>query len=200
METEVELDDSKEIIGFRHKWTFDEMYTSFAVEGLDTNGDGIYSEEELKPLAEANIESLMEFEYFTFPFIGDEKVALKDPVDYRMEYKDKLLTLSFTVPLVTPVPYEKIEDFSLAVYDPEMYVSLTFNDKAPVKIVSAKPVGCTAHVGESAAEAKDSIPSQPGENPVRSARQERRRLARAAQARSLRLLQYAERIIIECKS
>jgi len=206
METEVEMGDSKEILGFRHKWTFDETYTSFAVEGLDANGDGLYSEEELKPLAEANVESLKEFEYFTFPFIGDEKVALKDPVDYRMEYKDKLLTLYFTVPLVTPVPYEKIEDFSLAVYDPEMYVSLTFNDKAPVKIVSAKPVGCTAHVGESAAEAKDSIPSQPGENtdpsgsPVRSARQERRRLAGAAQARSLRFLQYADRVTIECES
>ena len=46
-----------------------------------------------------------------------------------MEYKAKLLTLYFTVPLVTPVPYEKIKDFSLAVYDPEMYVSLTFNQK-----------------------------------------------------------------------
>ena len=205
METEVEMGDSKEILGFRHKWTFDEGYTSFAIDGLDANGDGIYSEEELRPLAKENVEALKEFEYFTFPFVGAEKGALKDPVDYRMEYKDKLLTLYFTVPLAAPVPYEKIEDFSLAVYDPGMYVALTFNEKAPVKIVSAKPVGCTAHVEESAAEAKDTSPSQPGENadpsssPVRSARQERRRLARAAQERSLRLLQYAERIIIECK-
>ena len=58
METEVELGDSKEILGFRHKWTFDEMYTSFAVEGLDANGDGLYSEEELKPLAKTNVEAL----------------------------------------------------------------------------------------------------------------------------------------------
>jgi ABC-type uncharacterized transport system substrate-binding protein len=206
MEAEVEMGDSKEILGLRHKWTFDEGYTNFAIDGLDANGDGIHNEEELTPLAKTNVEALKQFEYFTFPFIGDEKVALKDPVDDRMEYKDKLLTLYFTVPLLTPVPYEKIEDFGLAVYDPEMYVALTFNDKAPVKIVSAKPVGCTAHVGESAAEAKDSIPSQPGESsdpsgsPVKSAREERRRLARAAQARSLRLLQYADRITIECKS
>ena len=39
----------------------------------------IYSEEELKPLAKTNVEALKEFEYFTFPFIGDEKVALKEP-------------------------------------------------------------------------------------------------------------------------
>jgi len=157
METEVELGDSKEIIGFRHKWTFDETYTSFAVEGLDANGDGLYSEEELKPLAKTNVEALKEFEYFTFPFIGDKKVAVKEPVDYRMEYKDKLLTLSFTVPLVTPVPYEKIKDFSLAVYDPEMYVSLTFNEKTPVRIVSAKPVACTAHVRDGSSQLGDNI-------------------------------------------
>jgi ABC-type uncharacterized transport system substrate-binding protein len=157
METEVEMGDSKEILGFRHKWTFDEMYTSFAVEGLDANGDGLYSEEELKPLAKTNVESLKEFEYFTFPFIGDKKVALKEPVDYRMEYKDKLLLLYFTVPLVTPVPHEKIKDFSLAVYDPEMYVSLTFNEKTPVRIVSAKPVACTAHARDGSSHLGDNL-------------------------------------------
>jgi ABC-type uncharacterized transport system substrate-binding protein len=204
METEVELGDSKEILGFRHKWTFDEMYTSFGVEGLDTNGDGIYSKEEFQPLAKTNVEALKEFEHFTFPFVGEEKVALKDPVDYRMEYKDKLLTFYFTVPLAAPVPHEKIEDFSLAVFDPGMYVALTFNDKMPVKIVSAKPVGCTAHIEESSAVGKDSIPSKPGENtdpsvdPVKRAREERRRLTRAAMARSLPLLQYVDRVIIEC--
>jgi len=146
MEMDVELDDHREIISFRHKWTFDEAYAAFAVEGLATNGDGLYSEEELKPLAQTNIEALKDFEYFTFPFIGDKKLALKDPVDYRLEYKDKLLTLYFTVPLATPVPYEKIQDFSVAVYDPTIYVSLTFAGGAPIKIVSAQPVPCTAHV------------------------------------------------------
>ena len=37
------------------------MYSEFAVNGLDTNGDGIYSEQELQPLAQTNIEALKEF-------------------------------------------------------------------------------------------------------------------------------------------
>jgi ABC-type uncharacterized transport system substrate-binding protein len=204
METDVELGDHKEITGFRHKWTFDEAYTAFAVEGLDTNGDGLYSEDELKPLAQTNIEALKEFEYFTFAFVGDEKLALKDPVDYRMEYKDKLLTLYFTAPLATPVPYEKIQAFSVAVYDPEMYVSLTFADNAPVKIVSAKPVPCTAHVGDSAADPKDSSPSQRGENlPPGLARPPRRHVGifRPTRDPSGSIgSQYGDRITIECKS
>ena len=198
METDVVLGDHKEIISFRHKWTFDEAYTAFAVEGLDTNGDGLYSEEELKPLAQTNIEALKDFEYFTFPFIGDKKLALKDPVDYRLEYKDKLLTLYFTVPLATPVPYEKIQDFSVAVYDPGMYVSLTFADNAPVKIVSAKPVPCTAHVSSPFQRGGNLLPGLP-----RLPEQSRRHTGIFRPARDAVgsiASEDADRVTIECRS
>ena len=187
METEVVLGPDKEITGFRHKWTFDEGYTSFAIDGLDTNGDGIYSEEELKPLAQTNIQALKEFEYFTFPFMGETKVKVKEPVDYRLDYKNKLLTLTFTLPLEQPVPYNKLKDFTFAVYDPGMYVSLTFTGKTPVRIASAKPVPCAASVGDRATKAKvkETTLSQLGENIDPS---------------SNLGYQYAERVTIQCKS
>ena len=189
METEVVLGPDKEITGFRHKWTFDEGYTSFAIDGLDTNGDGIYSEDELKPLAQTNIEALKEFEYFTFPFIKETKLPTKAPVDYRLEYKNKLLTLTFTLPLEKPVPSNKIEDFSFAVYDPGMYVSLTFSGKTPVRIASAKPVACAARVGDrdaakAKAKVKETTLSQLGEN---------------IDPASNLGYQYAERVTISCK-
>ena len=187
METEVVLSPEKEITGFRHKWTFDEGYTNFAIDGLDTNGDGIYSEEELKPLAQTNIEALKEFDYFTFPFMGETKVKAKEPVDYRLDYKDKRLTLTFTLPLEQPVPFSKIKDFSFAVYDPGMYVSLTFTGKTPVRIASAKPVPCAVSVGNRATKAKvkETTLSQLGENIDPS---------------SNLGYQYAERVTIQCKS
>ena len=49
--SEILLGPNHQIIGIRHAWTFDEFYTAMAVEGLDTNKDGIYSKEELQPLA-----------------------------------------------------------------------------------------------------------------------------------------------------
>ena len=189
VETEVVLGPGKEITGFRHKWTFDEGYTSFAIDGLDTNGDGVYSEEELKPLAQTNIEALKEFEYFTFPFIGETKLPTKAPVDYRLDYKDKLLTLTFTLPLEKPIAHDKIGDFSFAVYDPGMYVSLTFSGKEPVRIASAKPVACAARVGDrdaakAKAKVKETTLSRLGENIDPS---------------SNLGYQYAERVTIQCK-
>ncbi len=184
VETEILTGPNQEITGFRHKWTFDEMYTEFAVEGLDTNGDGIYSEEELKPLAQTNVEALKEFEYFTFAFLGKEKLTLQEPAPgYRLEYKNKLLTLYFTLPLGKPVPRNKISEFNFAVYDPGMYVAMTFDKKAPVKIASAKPFPCRAHIGTRPSE-QDANAAQLGEN--------------IDPASNLGLL-FAERVTIDCK-
>ena len=53
--SEILLNPDCQIVGIRHAWTFDEFYSAMAVQGLDTNGDGVFSADELKPLAEANI-------------------------------------------------------------------------------------------------------------------------------------------------
>lgn len=76
------------ISGFRHKWTFDEFYTAMAIEGLDTNKDGIYSREELAELAKVNMEGLKEFAYFTHPRLGEKRLALTEAKDYWLEYAD----------------------------------------------------------------------------------------------------------------
>ncbi len=184
VETEIVTGPNQEITGFRHKWTFDEMYSEFAVQGLDTNGDGIYSQEELQPLAQTNVEALKEFEYFTFAFLGKDKLPLKEPApDYRLEYKKKLLTLYFTLPLASPVPRNKITEFSFAIYDPGMYVAMTLNKKAPVKIASAKPLPCRAHIGSRPSE-QDANAAQLGEN---------------IDPASNLGLQFAERVTIDCK-
>jgi ABC-type uncharacterized transport system substrate-binding protein len=86
--SEIVLGPNHQITGIRHSWTFDEFYTAMAVEGLDTNKDGVYSKEELAPLAKVNVESLKEFDYFTFVhFDGedDKLIKLKPPVDYWID-------------------------------------------------------------------------------------------------------------------
>jgi len=77
------------IVGFRHAWTFDEYYTAMAIDGLDTNKDGVYSREELAELATVNVEALKEFSYFTFPKLKDQELAVGVPKDYFLEHADR---------------------------------------------------------------------------------------------------------------
>ena len=90
------------ITGVRHAWTFDEMFTTYALQGLASKTKGVYTREELAPLAQTNVESLKEFNFFTFAKADGKKQKFVEPVDYFLEYKDSELTLHFMLPLKTP--------------------------------------------------------------------------------------------------
>jgi len=148
VQTEVLFDDAGAITGFRHKWIFDEYYTAFALQGMDRDGDGQYSAAELEPLASTNIESLGEFDYFTFAELGDADLAREDPVDYRLEYDDSLLTLHFTLPLAEPVPAASAGQFRFSVYDPTYFVAFSLSPQTPVTLASSAPDECAADISD----------------------------------------------------
>ena len=126
------------ITGVRHAWTFDDMFSTYALQGIETGTKGVYSHEELAPLAQTNVESLKEFGFFTFAKADGRKEKFQEPVDYYLEYKDGLLTLHFTLPLKTPV---KSKELVLDVFDREFFIDFKYADKDPIKLVGA-PAAC----------------------------------------------------------
>jgi len=126
------------VTGVRHAWTFDDMFTTYALQGIETKTKGAYSREELTPLAQTNVESLKEFAYFTFAKADGKKEKFVDPVDYYLEYKDSALTLHFTLPLRAPV---KPKELVVEVFDPSFFIDFTLADKNPIKLVGA-PATC----------------------------------------------------------
>lgn len=134
------------VTGLQHKWSFDDMYTAMAIQGLDVNGDGTYSREELAELAKVNIDGLKEFGYFTVAKLGDKVVKSKDPTDYHLEYKDSVLSLYFTLPFEQPVLADA-PNFNFAVFDETFFIAFDFVKENPVKLSAGAPAGCMASVG-----------------------------------------------------
>lgn len=134
------------VTGVRHAWTFDEMFSAFAIQGLEQKTKGTFSREELEPLAKVNVELLKEYAYFTYARIDGKrrKDAFVDPVDYYLDYdpKETVLTLHFTLPFKTPV---KTKALQLEIYDPEFFIDFALAEKDPVRLVSA-PAQCNATV------------------------------------------------------
>jgi ABC-type uncharacterized transport system substrate-binding protein len=126
------------VTGVRHAWVFDDMFSAYALQGIETKTKGVYSREELSSLAQTNVESLKEFAYFTFAKADGKKEKFEEPIDYYLEYKDAVLTLHFTLPLKTPV---KPKELALEVFDPTFFVDFKFADKSPFKLVGA-PAAC----------------------------------------------------------
>lgn len=130
------------VTGFTHKWTFDEMYAAMAVQGLDANNDGTYDRNELAELAQVNIDGLKEFDYFTFPRLGNMALKLGAPKDYWLEYVNGQLSLFMTMPLDQPVLAEA-EGLNLAIYDPSFFIAFDFAKENAVRLAGA-PAGCQA--------------------------------------------------------
>lgn len=128
------------IYGIRHSWTFDEMYSSFATQGLGADGKPP-TKAQLAPLAKTNVESLAEFQYFTVAKTGPKMYEFGDPVDYELEADDKkLVTLRFTLPLKDKVSAKK--PFTFMVYDPTYFVSFELAKDNPITM-SGAPAGCS---------------------------------------------------------
>jgi ABC-type uncharacterized transport system substrate-binding protein len=135
------------ILGVRHAWEFDEMYSAFAVQGLGNDGKPP-TREELAPLAKTNVESLAEFDYFTYAKQNNAKAPFGPPQDVSLEANDKkIVTLRFFLPLEKPASAKK--PFSFQVYDPTYFVSFALEKKDPVKLAKA-PAGCSVSLVEPA--------------------------------------------------
>jgi ABC-type uncharacterized transport system substrate-binding protein len=129
----------------RHAWTFDDMFSVFATQGIEAKKKGQFTREELAPLAEVNVTSLKEYDFFTYASANGARVEFKEPAaGYYLDFhpKETVLTLHFTLPLKTPV---KAEDLTVEVYDREFFVDFSFAKKDAVKLVGA-PAQCKLSV------------------------------------------------------
>lgn len=143
--SEVLFTPDGKIKGVRHAWTFDEMYSAFALQGLGKDGKPP-SREELAPLAKTNAESLAEFDYFTFAKYQNAKTAFGPPEDVWLEANDKrIVTMHFTLPLEKPLPSNK--PFSFQTYDPTYFVAFDF-EKQNAATLAGAPAGCSTSVVE----------------------------------------------------
>jgi ABC-type uncharacterized transport system substrate-binding protein len=127
------------ISGVRHAWTFDDMFSTYALQGIESKTKGVYTREELAPLAQTNVESLKEFGFFTFAKADGKKEKFLEPVDYYLEQKDGALVLHFTLPFKTPF---KTRQLALEVFDPTFFVDFSLKKQDPIRLVGA-PAGCT---------------------------------------------------------
>ncbi len=168
------------IAAVRHSWTFDELFSEYATQGLDKNKDGVLSRDELAELAKVNVESLKEFEYFTTGKSGPGKLEFAEPVDYWLEHKDKLLTLHFTLPVKKG---SQKGGMSMDVFDPTYFVAFNLADDNPIKLIDA-PANCAFEVKR---------PQQnTGQTPTES-------FFNSLTAASEYGSQFANRVIVTCK-
>ncbi|WP_354041355.1 DUF1007 family protein [Devosia sp. UYZn731] len=135
----VVFNDAGAVVGLKHNWTFDEAFSSWVVQGLDTNGDRETSPEELQPLADDNLKGLTEYGFYTYAGTQDNPLKFTPDGDQRFVYENGRTTLTYGLTVTNPQPMAN--RFELGVYDPEYYVAISFAAASDVVLENA-PAGC----------------------------------------------------------
>lgn len=145
MQSDVVFNDQGLITAVNVSWTFDDGYAQLALDGLDKNGDGVYDPSELEPLTRENLDSLKDYNYFTYVRYNNKPQAIAAPVDAGQIYSENKLQLHFQVPLVTPVDPTRGE-FVLKTYDPEFFIAFDYVKDEPVSVIGNMPKTCALDV------------------------------------------------------
>ncbi len=136
---EVIYDGKGNVIGINHVWTFDETYSAFATLGFPKGADGKFLPEKLAELAKVNVESLVDFGYFTEAKSAGRRVEFAAPQNYRLEHHNDALTLFMTLPLKAPVAGKT---FTLDVRDQTFFVAFTFDEAKDAVVLANAPRDC----------------------------------------------------------
>lgn len=143
-QTEILFDETRRVTALRHVWTFDEMYSNWAVQDVGGSAGAVVEPARLQTLAEENALSLHEFGYFTQMKANGLDQSFGAPTDYAMAYENGRLILSFTLPLAQPAAAERA--LALEVADPEFFVSFRMAEgEDAVRLVGA-PEGCATTI------------------------------------------------------
>lgn len=145
MQSTIVFTDEGLIKGVDVEWTFDDAYAQVALDGLDVNKDGFYSQAELAPLTKENIDSLKSYEYFTVMRANGEQLKIADVTDAGQIYSSDKLSLHFQVPLATPLDPRKSK-FMLKVYDPEFFIDFEYPKQDGADVSGNMPRQCTLDV------------------------------------------------------
>lgn len=136
------FNDQGLIDGVNQSWTFDDGYTQYVLDGLDANGDGVYSDDELDPVTKNNLAVLRDYNFFTALRSGEALQKVRDATEYGQIYSNGKLEMHFHVPLEKPVD-PRPAPVTLKIYDPDFFIDFEYAGEEPVTAIGAMPASCS---------------------------------------------------------
>jgi ABC-type uncharacterized transport system substrate-binding protein len=133
---ELDVAESGDLRAIRHEWTFDDMYSAFAVQGLPRE-KGAPTRAALAKLAEEIVEKLDDVDHFTRTMGDGHELQSNGVRDARATFDDGRLRLSFTLMLRAiggAGDYVRVQ-----VFDPQYVVAITLKDAVQL----SGPARCT---------------------------------------------------------
>lgn len=135
-----------QVVGITQTWLFDELFSSYAKQGLPASGQKQPPQAELDKIGRSWIEALADpmSHYFTTIRYGNQEVATNAAQHVKVSWdkSTERMSLTFELPLLTPLTLSD-KDLVISVADPTFYVAYSFEQPNAVQMLGA-PSRCKA--------------------------------------------------------
>ena len=136
------FDDAGALIAIENCWTFDEAFSVWQIQGLDTNGHVSTSSGEMQPLAREGVASRADYGFYTSAGEGQSSsLVFRGANSPKFVFENNHSTLTFDI--APQAAYQIRDKLEIAIADPEYYVAITYPSIAEVTLKNA-PAGCIA--------------------------------------------------------
>ena len=131
-----------EVTALNISWIFDKDYSHYAIDGLDTDGDGKFSPGELMVLSDENVKALREYDYFVYARVGKKKLPWGMVADYGMGHSaDERLDLQM-VPAAGCAHRSAPRRFQLPDLRSHLLHRHRISRQNPIAVIGTPPHGC----------------------------------------------------------
>ena len=143
---DLQFDAQGQLVAVGQQWEFDEMFSSYARQGLPNNAGPAALQAELDKIGNQWIQALADpmSHYFTTLSQGNTRLAVGQAQSVKVSWNPKTerLALRFELPLLEPVTAKK-SPITVSVVDPTYFVAYSF--EAPDAITTpTAPANCKA--------------------------------------------------------
>ena len=133
-----------QVTALRHAWKFDELFSTYAVQGITREKNGVIPAAELQTLTDQWMQNLADpaSHFFTAVSYGGKAIAMQKPVQAQLnlDTTTNQLILSFELPLNEPLSLSK-QSLEVDVNDPGYFVAFEYKG-SQVLTLSEAPSTC----------------------------------------------------------
>ncbi|MEJ2154490.1 MAG: DUF1007 family protein [Desulfobacteraceae bacterium] len=130
--------DKDGLVGFKQRWTLDEMTTVSVLDVVDTDRNGMLSAKEQIAVRDLSVESLLAFHYFTAARIDGRDYPVQSITDFSAELNNGKLTYEFLVPCRVKALAGRSQEVKVAVYDDSFYTFVSYVEEGKSAIDPSK--------------------------------------------------------------
>ena len=118
--------DKEGLVGFKQRWTLDEITTVSVLDVVDTDRNGVLSPKEKIAVRDLSVESLLPYHYFTVARINGEDFPVQKITGFSAELKEGKLIYEFLVPCRVKAVKDRSQEVKVAVYDDSFYTFVAY--------------------------------------------------------------------------